>query len=249
MALYFDENWNLKEGKDGEENTFITSPKDEIIIATTQEHTNNILNLRVEKTAKKIKEIFLRLKKETPLKKEIDIYKDPEWWKAITDLANWAWSEVSTLFDKNLQTELYNLWLKYPSPQLSYFTQKSTSPTVCFETGFLWPDTIREEALNNRAIKCAWVINKVFLRLKKETPLQTEIDIYKDHEWWKAITDLVDWARSDASLFFKKLQEKLYNLWLYFSSPSLSYFTEKSTSPTVWFKISFLWTDKLEKKN
>lgn len=216
--------------------------KHEIIHLSVQEK----MDLKTEKWAKEIERTFLNLKKEKPLNKSIDIYQSLEWRKAINDLLEWvSENDAQVLFNNNLKAKLWELWLKFFN--FSYYYLKNKIHNATFVVSFEWNDDVREKELNERAEKCARILEEVYHKLKNENPIRKNIDVYGDKDWRKAITDLVDWASgSDAQILFdRKLEKELTKRWLTFSRPAYDYFVNKERSWSVHFHVSLKGVDIL----
>ena len=73
--------------------------------------------------AKKLKKLFLNMKKENPWQEEFDVYNTEEWRKIIDDFLKMEKWDINkqTLFDY-LHIKLWNLWLINKRPYYGYFT-------------------------------------------------------------------------------------------------------------------------------
>ncbi|MCK9466772.1 MAG: hypothetical protein M0P94_00435 [Candidatus Absconditabacterales bacterium] len=223
-----------------------------ITVLGTKEHINEYvgkdiiyiseaekLESKIKKSSEAINRLFLRLKKETPLKSEINIWQTIEGKNIMSEFLNEIndSNTIQSLF-KKLQLNLKDYNLKFSHSPFIYFREKDKLPSLWFNVSFIGEDIVKEKEVKRKTQESAEQLNKIYLRLKNSDLSKKEINIYADPEGQKVITDFVQGTTSqNGPKLLEKLKDELSKYGLSFSYPAYNYFIEEVKTPNIWFNL------------
>ena len=187
--------------------------------------------------AKNLKNLFVKMKNEDPLKDQFDLYWEAGWRDAIQELLKLAKDPMDRmrLFDY-LDMKLKNLWLKWSRPSYTYFSENSYDAN--YYVSFLHQDMIKEREVNKRSKKCAQNLIDLYNKFKLENEDKETLYMNVLSEWWKNIEDFLEWVSGwDIKEMFGYLSQELDAKWYIFNRPSYTYFENKNDG-SAWISIS-----------
>lgn len=182
--------------------------------------------------------------------------------EAITMLKNAGWSDeqINTFIrmshrkiteEQEMQREYEaSLTPEQRAQDTDYYTTRVANT---LQDGGEWQPEISEYSLTKeeiivRAKNCTKTLISVFDRLKKENPLESSLDLYKDNEAREAITKTIEWLWwNQANAVFKEIDNFLHKQWLRaHSRPAMAYFREESKQSGARFEVEVIGPDTLK---